>query len=132
MNFQMGVCDRLALPSPVSMLKVLLKATIFTQLSQTQHIPDGAFAISFTDPNGNDLEGGGDYDQNYLNTCRSSCRCKRDLFIKIKVNENTMISPLLLYGNGLDTEKFLKMRKPSNTLYPNMMAAVMKYLVQEK
>ena len=84
---------------------------------QTQHIPDGAFAVSYTDPNGNDLQGTGTYaqddgdDVNYVDgipvapTADANPQ-RRDLFVKIRVNEHLMISPLLFHGNGLDTESF--------------------------
>lgn len=84
---------------------------------QTQHVPDGSFPISFTDNNGNDLEGTNTYTGdngvvvNYVNGIPVNSQdvpanTQYDLYVKIRLNENLMISPLLFYGNGLETECF--------------------------
>jgi hypothetical protein len=84
---------------------------------QTQHVPDGSFPISFTDNNGNALTGNGNYAgdngnvvtyQNGVpvNNATVAANYEYDVYVKIRLNENLMISPLLFYGNGLETESF--------------------------
>ena len=84
---------------------------------QTQHVPDGSFPISFTDPNGNALTGTASYtgdngvDVDYIdgvpvNSQDVAANIEYDVYVKIRLNENLMISPLLFYGNGLETESF--------------------------
>jgi hypothetical protein len=86
---------------------------------------DGSFPISFTDENGDDLVGNGNYTgdngnvvpyQNGIpvnsvgtggeNPVPIPADHEYDLYVKIRINENIMISPLLYYGNGLETESF--------------------------
>ena len=72
---------------------------------QTQHIPDGAFIFGYTDQNGNDLHGNNHYVGDNgtvvdyvngipVNTAAADVDDEYDVYIKIRLNENVMISPL--------------------------------------
>jgi hypothetical protein len=109
-----------AIGSQSTPLNSLMSASL-----QTQHMADGSFPISFTDENGVDLAGNGHYngdngnDVYYINGIPVNSQgtagppanpipvgYEYDLYVKIRINENIMISPLLYYGNGLETESF--------------------------
>jgi hypothetical protein len=106
-----------AIGSQSTPLNSLMSASL-----QTQHLADGSFPISFTNQHGEDLTGNGNYigdngnQVNYINGIPVNSvgtaehpipvNHEYDLYVKIRINENIMISPLLYYGNGLETQSF--------------------------